>query len=96
MRGPRPNVKVTEENKKLISKIHKNKIVSEDTKKKIASKISKPVYIYDINKNLKKKYSGIIEAKKELKISSLTIHKYAESRQIYKEQIFSFTLLKSD
>lgn len=90
MKGPRPNFKVSEENKELIRKIHKNKKVSQETKQKIAEKKSRPVYVSDLNKNLIKKYNGIVEAKKELKISTLTIHKYAQNGKPYKKMFFSY------
>jgi group I intron endonuclease len=92
MRGPRPNFKVSEENKLLLSQIHKKKFVSPETKNKIAEKISKPVYVYDSKLLFLHKYSGVVEAKKALHISTITIHKSAKTKKVYKNQyIFSFT-----
>jgi group I intron endonuclease len=59
------------------------KIKSPETIKKL----SKPIYIYDMNtKELIKSYSGVIQAKKNLKIGTDTLKKYILSGKYYKNQ----------
>lgn len=58
------------------------------------AKISKQVFVYDVTtKELIKVYSGVVEAKTDLKIGYDTLKKYCESHKPYKGMIFSMVLL---
>lgn len=55
--------------------------------------IKKALFVYDINYNLLFKFDGVMDAKDKLKISHDTIKKYALSKKIYKDFIFSYSKL---
>ena len=58
------------------------------------SHIRKAVFVYDLNKNLIYKYSGVREAQKYLAINHSTIKKYAKLNGVYNDYIFSYERLK--
>lgn len=57
------------------------------------SHIKKAVFVYDINRNFIGKYEGVTDASRALKMSHLTIKKYAEIGGVYNEYIFSYERL---
>lgn len=62
---------------------------SEETKKKISSRISKhpnEIGIYDLNNNLIKNFKNNIELAKYLNISKVIVGKYLNSNLVYKDQ----------
>lgn len=57
------------------------------------SHIKKAVFVYDINRNFLGKYEGVTDASRALKMSHLTIKKYAKIGGVYNEYIFSYERL---
>lgn len=57
------------------------------------SHIKKAVFVYDINRNFLGKYEGVMGASRALKMSHLTIKKYAKIGGVYNEYIFSYERL---
>jgi len=61
---------------------------SEETRKKLST----PIYVFDCTtKNLIAEFSGIVVAKKEMRIGYDTLKKYLKSGMPYKGQIFSYS-----
>jgi len=61
------------------------------------AKISKKVYVYEVNGSektfLKVVYSGIVEAKKDLHMGYDTLKKCCETNRIFKGKIYSYDSL---
>ena len=79
MIGPNLGKKHSEETKIKMKKVHFGKIISIETRKKHADRMTgnairaKSVLQFDLNNNFIKEFKSITEASKELKISKLTI-----------------------
>ena len=86
MSQPRPNFSPSKDHKESIRLANVNKTLSLDTKLKISTTLSHPIYVYTPNLSFLVKYSAITIAKLELKISPTTIKKYCISGEIYKNK----------
>ncbi len=94
IRGPRPDYTISEEHKETIINLNINLIFSEESLNKIITKVSKKVFVYDLELKLIKEYTAITKAKTELRISTTTINNYCLSGKVYKNKYrFSFTPL---
>ena len=59
------------------------------------SHIKKALFVYDVNKNFVGKYDGVMDAQRALKISHITIKKYALGSGTINGYIFSYERLSS-
>ncbi len=57
------------------------------------SHIKKAVFVYDMNRNFLRKYEGVMEAQRALKINHSTIRNYAKIAGAYNGYIFSYERL---
>lgn len=88
------NELVQKEHKETIRNLNRNRIFSEESLNKIITKVSKKVFVYDLELKLIKEYTAITKAKTELRISTTTINNYCLSGKVYKNKYrFSFTPL---
>lgn len=89
---PRPNFSPSKDHKEAIRLANANKILTLETKSKISTTLSHPIYVYTPNLLFLVKYPAITIAKLKLKISPTTIKKYCISGEIYKNKYrFSYT-----
>lgn len=94
MSQPRPNFSPSKDHIEAIRLANTNKILSLDTKNKISTSLSHPIYVYTPNLLFLAKFSAITIAKLELKMSPTTIKKYCITGRVYKNKYrFSYTSL---
>lgn len=86
MSQSRPNFSPSEIHREAIRLANVNKILTLETKLKISTTLSHPIYVYTPNLLLLVKYPAITIAKLELKVSPTTIKKYCISGEIYKNK----------
>jgi group I intron endonuclease len=97
MSQPRPNFSPSKDHKEAIRLANANKILTLETKSKISTTLSHPIYVYTPNLSFLVKYPAITIAKLELKISPTTIKKYCISGEIYKNKYrFSYIPLSDN
>jgi len=86
MSQPRLNFSPSETHKEAIRLANTNKVLTLETKLKISTTMSHPIYVYTSNLSFLIKYPAITIANLELKISPTTIKKYCISGEIYKNK----------